>query len=913
MTEKSSPNLPTAPLSGPAVPSAADTPLLPLADEPVEAQRASPLPAPFPAPFPASGPVVEPRPRRAPVVGVGASAGGLEALEQFFAHVPANSGLAFVVVQHLDPAKESILPELLQRSASIPVVQLSDRVATEPNHVYVAPPGFEVTLLNGVLHLLKPVAPRGLRLPIDFFLRSLAVDQQANAAGVILSGMGSDGTLGLRALKEKAGGIFVQSPETARFPAMPSSAIDAGLADVVAAPDELPARIVAYFDHPIQALAETRQAEHLNSSLEKVLILVRAQTGHDFSLYKKSTVYRRIQRRMAIHQLPTVDAYVQYVRQNALEADLLFKELLIGVTCFFRDPEVWHHLKGEVLPKLIQTRPEGGVLRAWVSACSTGEEAYSLAMLFAEVVDELEPESHFSLQIFATDLDADAITKARTGFYPENIAGDVSPDRLRRFFTKVQGGYRVVKAIRSMVIFAQQSIASDPPFAKLDILTCRNLMIYLEPDLQRSLLQMFHGSLVPGGVLVLGSAETIGQAADLFTPLDVKSRIFRRLGGSVQRAISFPVHSNSGVLGGKPGQSLVRIENEAGLPANTRPSMQTLADQVLLHRFCPAAVLVTTKGDIVYFSGKTGKYLEPPAGKANLNLFAMARRGLSQPLSEIFYQAVRQKAGTELDEVLIASDGGRTAQQRFKVTVEPLEEPTELAGLLLVVFSDLPAAHSPLAPEGNEEVSAVDARITELTQALARSREENQSTREEMQTSQEELKSANEELQSANEELTTSREEMQSMNEELQTVNSELQGRVDALARASDDMENLLNSTDIATLFLDERLHVRRFTTRTTSLIKLIPTDVGRPITDIVSDLDYPHLARDAEDVLRTLMFKEIEVTAGASRWYKVRIMPYRTQDNRIDGAVITFTDISAAKRLEASLRIGAIGDRDSV
>ena len=843
------------------------------------------------------------------MVGIGASAGGLEALEAFFGHVPPASGLAFVVVQHLDPAKESILPELLQRSALIPVVQLVDRTAIEPNHVYVAPPGFEVTVLHGVLHLLRPVA-RGQRLPIDFFLRSLAVDQQANAAGVILSGMGSDGTLGLRALKEKAGGVFVQAPDTARFPSMPASAVDAGLADVVAAPEELPARIVAYFDHPLQAANDGRAQDKLNSALEKVLILVRAQTGHDFSLYKKSTVYRRIQRRMAIHQLDTVEEYVQYVRQNAVEADLLFKELLIGVTCFFRDPEVWQHLRTEVLPKLIQARPDGGTLRAWVAACSTGEEAYSLAITFAEVIEDLAPEAHYALQIFATDLDSDAIAKARTGFYADNIAGDIPPERLRKFFSKVPGGYRVGKLIRSMVIFAQQSIASDPPFAKLDILTCRNLMIYLEPALQRALLQMFHGSLVPGGLLVLGSAETIGQAADLFAPVDVKARIFRRIGGSVQRAVNFPVQGNGAASGGKPGHATPRADPEEGL-IRSRPSMQTLADQVLLRRFCPAAVLVTSKGDIVYFSGKTGKYLEPPAGKANLNLFAMARRGLSQPLSEVFYQVVRQKIPVQIEEVTLEDEDSRDGGvQRIRVAVEPLAEPSELAGLLLVVFTDLPAGSANASAaslkgdgSGSQEAAAADARVVELTQALARSREENQSTREEMQTSQEELKSANEELQSANEELTTSREEMQSMNEELQTVNSELQGRVDALARASDDMENLLNSTDIATLFLDDRLHVRRFTTRTTSLIKLIPTDVGRPITDIVSDLDYPHLARDAEEVLRTLMFKEIEVSAGPARWYKARVMPYRTQDNRIDGVVLTFADISAAKKLEATLR----------
>ena len=837
---------------------------------------------------------------KTPVVGIGASAGGLEALEKFFLRVPAHSGLAFVVVQHLDPLKKSLLVELLQRVSTIPVVQVEDRTKVEADHVYVGPPGFEVTILHGVLHLLKPMATHRLRLPIDFFLRALAVDQQANAAGVILSGMGSDGTLGLRALKENAGGVFVQTPETARFDPMPRSAVQAALADVVAPAEQLPEKIMAYFAHAmLPHRLDGKAGERAHAALEKVLILVRAQTGHDFSYYKKSTVYRRLQRRMAIHQLATVEDYVHYVRQNHLEAELLFKELLIGVTSFFRDPDVWQHLKTEVIPQLLASQPEGGVLRAWVAACSTGEEAYTLAMVFTEVISELQPAAHFSLQIFATDLDKDAVDKARTGSYPENIASDVSQERLQRFFAGAPRGYVVGKAIREMVVFAQQSITSDPPFAKLNILTCRNLLIYLEVKLQQSLLPLFHRSLRPGGFLVLGSAETLGQSGDLFTPVGAKTHIYRRLDVPVRLcADGLPVHNVAAGVAA-PAQVL----RAAHAPAYA-PGLQTLADQLLLRKFAPSAVLVTAEGDIVYFSGKTGKYLEPAAGKANLNLFAMARPGLSQPLAEIFYRAVRQKAAVTIDEVVVGATG-RT--QSFSVTVEPLDEPDSLQGLVMVVFSDFLPAALPVAALLSGEAGH-DARLSELMRELARCREEHLSTREQMQTSQEELKSANEELQSANEELTTSREEMQSMNEELQTVNNELQTRVDALALASDDMENLLNSTDIATLFLDKFLKIRRFTPRTTSLIKLLPGDAGRPVTDIVSDLDYPGLADDASEVLRTLMFKEKEVSATGGRWFMVRTMPYRTQDSRIDGVVITFTDISIAKRLEASLRHAQVG-----
>ncbi|WP_431098765.1 chemotaxis protein CheB [Polaromonas aquatica] len=838
------------------------------------------------------------------VVGIGASAGGLEALEQFFSHLPADSGFACVVVQHLDPDKDSALVPLLQRVSLVPVVQIKDRTPLARDHVYIAPPGFEVSILHGVLHLLKPPASQGPGLPIDSFFRSLALDQQIRAAGVVLSGMGSDGTLGARALKEKAGIVLAQSPESARFSAMPRSVIDASLADIVASPGQLPQRIGAYFTHLMRTgdiaddEAEPR-AESLHSMLEKVLILVRNQTGHDFSLYKKGTVYRRIQRRMAIHQIDTADAYVRHIQDNAFEADLLHKELLIGVTCFFRDPQVWQQLRQEVFPRLIQDSPAGSALRAWVAACSTGEEAFTLAMVFAEAAAEFGNPHGVTLQIFATDLEEDSVASARKGFYPENISADVSPERLDRFFTAVAGGYRVKQDIRSMVVFAQQSIASDPPFARLDILTCRNLLIYLEPELQQKLLPLFHRSLNPGGILVLGTAETIGQSSDLFTPLGAKTRIYRRLDVSTRPA-NLPPYPE--LLMPTPAHSASPRQ-----PSPGTGSLQVLADQVLARKYAPAAVLVSAQGDIVYFSGKTGKYLEPAAGKANLNLFAMARAGLSQPLSEVFYRALRQKAAAVLDPVTVDVDGKPLA---FAVTVEPLNAPESLQGLVLVVFADVPLPFARPASAGADSEAGTDheRQVSDLLRELARSREEHQATRNEMQAAQESLMSANGELQSANEELTTSCEEMQSINEELQTVNAELQARVDALARASDDMENLLNATDIATVFLDQRLNVRRFTTRSRGLFKLIAGDVGRPITDIVSEMDYPDLASDAREVLRTLMFQEKEVTASGDRWFMVRTMPYRTQDNRIDGVVITFTDISVAKRLEASLRKAGAG-----
>jgi len=840
--------------------------------------------------------------RSCPIVGLGASAGGLEALEQFLGHVPKECGLGFVVVQHLDPTHQGILAELLQRGTAMPVVQIKDRMKVEPGHVYVIPPNRDLSVLHGVLHLLEPAAPRGLRLPIDFFFRSLADDLRERSIGVILSGMGSDGTLGLRAIKEKAGAVFVQTPASAKFDSMPRMAIEAGLADVIAPAEELPARIVDYLKHiPLHVQPYEKIDERDQSALEKVVILLRGQSGQDFSLYKKSTIYRRIERRMGLHQLAKIADYVRYLRENPQESELLFKELLIGVTNFFRDPEVWEQLKKKILPEFLKSRPRGGLLRAWTPGCSTGEEAYSLAIVFKEVLEKLNPVKGFSLQIFATDLDKDAIDKARAGAYPANIAADVSEERLRRFFAKrEQGGYSVKKEIRELVIFAPQNLVMHPPFTRLDFVTCRNLLIYLEADLQKKLMPLFHYSLNPGGILLLGSAETIGTATDLFAPLDGKSRIYRRLDTSPQtHFIEFP----SAFTRSRPDTA--SSAQPGSLPP--APNLQSLADQLLLQRYSPAAVLVTNDGDILYVSGKTGKYLEPAAGKANWNLFAMCREGLGNALSEAFHKALRQKIVVTLKDLKVGTNGGT---QIVDITVQPVTSPEALRGMMMVVFTDVARHPTTKAPPSSEQETIHHTRLAALAQQLRQAHEDLQATRDEMQTSQEELKSTNEELQSmneelqsTNEELTTSKEEMQSMNEELQTVNHELQAKVDELSRAGNDMKNLLNSTDIATLFLDHALRVRRFTPQTAGIIKLIPGDVGRPITDIVTTLDYPGLADDTHKVLKTLVFVEKQVTARDRRWFTVRIMPYCTQDNRIDGVVITFADITVAKNLETALR----------
>jgi len=834
-----------------------------------------------------------------PVVGIGASAGGLEALELFLGHVPENSGMAFVIVQHLDPTRKGIMSELLQRTTGMRVVQVKDRTAVKPNCVYVIPPNKDMSILHGVLHLLAPDSPRGLRLPIDFFFRSLAHDQQERSIGVILSGMGADGTLGLRAIKEKAGLGLVQEPATAKFDSMPRSAVNAGLADIAAPAEELPEKILACLRRRmLLAPAERIRDDKAQSALEKTIILLRARTEHDFSLYKRNTLYRRIERRMGIHQIGKMAAYVRYLQENSQELDLLFKELLIGVTQFFRDPAAWEQLRTEAVPELLASRPPAQALRVWVPGCSTGEEAYSMAIVLKEAVEQVELKKNATVQIFATDLDRDAIDKARQGFYPEAIAADVSPERLSRFFAREERGYRVRKEIREMVVFAPQNLIMDPPFTKLDILSCRNLLIYLTPEMQKKLMSLFHYSLNPDGILFLGSAETIGGATTLFAAFGGKSRLFRRLESTVRmEPVVFP--------------SSFSTDPPAILKApDLKPegTLQALADQMVLQRYAPPAVLANDKGDICYISGRTGKYLEPAAGRANWNIFAMARDGLRYELAEAFQKVIRKKEPAVLHGLKVETDGG---VQRVDVTIRQLDEAGPLHGLVMIVFTDitpLPAVAEP-ATRGPKP-HARSARVAELEQELLRAhleartlREEAQTAQEEFRSTNEELQSTNEELQSTNEELTTSKEEMQSLNEELQTVNAELQTKVEELSRIGNDMKNLLNSTDIATLFLDNELNVRRFTPQATKIIKLIPSDAGRPITDLASELRYPELAGDAKEVLRTLTSVEKPIAARDGRWFTVRIMPYRTLDDRIDGVVITFLDITGAKKLEAQLR----------
>lgn len=835
----------------------------------------------------------------APIVGIGCSAGGLKALDEFFSHVPADSGLAFVVVQHLDPSRASSLPHLLQRSTSMPVVEVLESMPALANRVHVIAPGKDLSVRDGVLHLSEPASARGQRLPVDVFLRSLAEDRQAGAIGVILSGMGSDGVLGLRAIKERFGLVVVQQPDTAQSDSMPRSAIEAGLPDIVAPAAEMPARILSY-----QRCVSPHEpgdwpfSEPADDSLESVLLLLRERCGNDFSLYKASTLHRRLERRLALHHLPSLAEYVSYLRHNPTELDLLCKELLIGVTRFFRDAELWDTLRQRILPEWLTAHPGGARVRAWVPACSSGEEAYSLAIVFRETLAAVHPSGYYSLQIYATDLDADAIDRARKGVFPKNIEADVSAERLSKYFVVEPEGYRVSKEIRDMLVFAVQNVISDPPFTRIDILSCRNLLIYFRPELQKRLLPVFHYALNRGGILMLGSAETVGGHARLFSPDDIKRRIFRRLDHpEPSPGLRFPSRL--------PPDLSAANATVSGVPmrAERKDSLEQLVDQFIQQHYAPAAVLVNAEGDILYFSGRTGKYLEPAAGKVNVNIHAMAREGLREAIAGLIRKAMGEVQPIQLNGVRVGANG---ASQIVNVTLRGLDQPEALRGKVLVVFHDV--ATVAVGPRARKSAASLaqDSLAQELHQtreALRTNREESQRSVEELKSSNEELQSINEELQSANEELTTSKEEMQSLNEELQTVNVELQARVADLTWERNDMSNLLNSTEIATVFLDNEMALRRFTPLATRLFKLIPSDIGRPLSDIVTVLDYPKLLDDASEVLRTLRSIEQQVSTRDGRWYRVRIMPYRTQDNVIDGVVTTFVDISDIKLLEDELR----------
>ncbi len=837
------------------------------------------------------------------VVGMGGSAGSLEAFEKFFRHMPADSGMAFVLVSHLDPTHKGVMPELLQRVTPMKVLQVKDGMKVQPNHVYVIPPNKDMSLMHGTLQLLKPSMPRGLRLPIDFFFRHLAEDQREMAICILFSGMGTDGTLGLKAIKEKLGMAMVQDPSSTRYTGMPQSAIDTGLVDYIAPANELPLKLLGYVSHfSVVNKRQPKVDKRTSGALQKIFALIRAQTGNDFSLYKKSTILRRIERRMSVHQLNNMNQYARFLQENPHEIDLLFKELLIGVTSFFRDPEAFEGLKREAVAQLLKSKHSGDSIRIWVVGCSTGEEAYSISMILKESIDDLLPKANFKIQIYATDIDREAIDVARLGIYPANIVADVSPERLQRFFAREDDRYRIKNEIRETIVFALQNVLVDPPFTKLDILSCRNLLIYLTSELQKKLLPLFQYTLNPGGFLFLGSSESIGSFTDLFIPIDNKSKLFQRMDIPLARKepLEFPI---------LPMPYEVRIKDSTA-QKYSEANIAEVAQKLIFQTIAPPVVLINDKGDILYLTRRTGKYLEPPVGKANMNIYAMAREGLRAELGIAIRKALSDKEKVTIRGLRVKTNG---SDQEINLTIIPFEEPEMMRDLMVVQFEDIeehPLEAIPATKKGSKSVSGLEAVNLQLENDLQYTKEHLQTVIEEMETSQEELKSTNEELQStneelqsSNEELMTSKEEMQSLNEELTTLNFELQSKNEDLSDANNDMNNLLDSMQVPTIFLDNNLKIKRFTPQAKKIISLIPGDIGRPITDIVSNLRYKGLIGDIKEVLQTLASKDAQVETEDGSWYFMRIVPYRTASNIIDGVVITFSDIMAIKKLEGSLQ----------
>ena len=855
-----------------------------------------------------------------PLVGIGASAGGLAAFAAFFSGMPTvgDPGMAFILVQHLAPDHGSLLTELVQRTTRMKVVEVEDGMAVHMNCVYIIPPNRDMAFMNGALHLMEPAAARGYRLPIDYLFRSLALDQHERAIGIVLSGTGSDGTLGVRAIKDGGGMVMAQNMASCEFDSMPRSAIATGFVDYELPPAEMPAQLIAYTSHafgnpPRPMVAVLPKSE---SALKKIFILLRAQTGHDFSQYKPTTIYRRIERRMAVHQVETLDSYVQYLQQTPAEVEALFRDMLIGVTNFFRDPDAFAALEEQVIPKLFTGKPTGGVVRAWTTGCSTGEEAYSIAILLQERLEALK--QNYRIQVFATDIDSRAIAIARAGIYPASIAEDITPERLARFFTLEPGGnaYRVHKGIRDMLVFSEQDLIKDPPFSKLDLISCRNLLIYLGADLQKKLISLFHYALCPGGMLFLGTSETVGEFADLFATLERKSKLYQRKEdfqgaqrAALGRFLSPPTQKEA-------NPPLVT----GGTALAAKLSLRELTEQTLLQQVDKVAALVNAHGDVLFLHGRSGMYLEPTPGEAGIsNILKMAREGLRRDLTTSLHKTASSKERINVTGLRVKTNGHHTLVNLSVCPVAQASPGALEAPLYLVILEQASTTAAPTGASVTKALVAADqghsrdanAQIAELNEELQAkeeylhaANEELETANEELKSSNEEMQSVNEELQSSNEELETSKEELQSINEELSTVNAELQTKVGDLSRANNDMNNLLAGTGIATIFVDHNLRIMRFTPTAMQIINLILSDVGRPVGHIVSNLvGYSALVSDAQAVLNTLIPKEVDVQTTEGKFFTMRILPYRTLDNVIEGAVITFVDITEVMRSREALR----------
>ena len=850
-----------------------------------------------------------------PIVGAGASAGGLEAFTAFLKALSPHPGVSLILVPHLDPSRESVFTQILARATAIPVLLAQNGMLVQPDHVYVIPPNCDMTIHGGVLQLSSRKEPHTVNATIDIFLRSLAADQGRNAIGVVLSGTATDGTLGLAAIKAEGGITFAQEPRSAKYDGMPASAISAGYVDFVLPPEAIAQELERIRKHPYVAgtlEAGVEGEETVDAYMGQVFRLLRRATGVDFSEYKPPTIGRRIQRRMALNRVHKLADYTSLLHRDRSEVNALYQDLLINVTSFFRNPEVFEALKHVVYPEILRARTQSPhPVRLWVPGCSTGEETYSLAISLTEFLDDEKTE--IPVQIFGTDLSEGAIQKARTGIYKESIEADVSPLRLRRFFHKVDAGYQISQSIRDLCIFSSQNVFSDPPFSRIDLISCRNVMIYLSQSLQKKVIPIFHYALNPTGFLIIGSTEgLLGAGSELFDMVDKKQKIYRK------RIVSTPVTFGFAMgmpdTAPQPGGAAPPDKQQEQTKAPLE--LQREADRLLLNSYVPPAVVVNEHMEILQTRGRTGAFLELPAGKASLHLLKMARSGLLFELQKALEEVRRSNKECRRPNVHLDTNGKPTV---ITIRVLPFSPSPREGNNYLIVFEPQPpenqqivTVQAPPGPMADQERVAKDEQIAQLRQELTASKdylqsiiETQEATNEELQSANEEIQSGNEELQSTNEELQTSKEELESANEELHTVNEEMQRRNELLSQLNNDLNNLLNNVDLPMVMVGGDLTVRRFTPPAGSLLGLMNTDVGRPIPRLKFNLDLPWLEQVMLDVIRDAHRTQYDVdNKNDGRRYRFRISPYKTLDNRIDGVVLSVTETD-----EFSKNAGKSGD----
>ncbi|HTC55371.1 MAG TPA: chemotaxis protein CheB [Candidatus Sulfotelmatobacter sp.] len=837
-----------------------------------------------------------------PIVGIGASAGGLEAFSELLRHLPEKTGMAFVLVQHLDPKHGSVLQEILSRTTKIPVTEVTQGVVVQPNHAYVIPANTNLTLKNGMLQLGSRVLTRGQHMPINDFFRSLAENAGQQAIGVILSGTASDGTEGCRAIKAAGGITFAQDEESAKYDSMPRNAVNAGCIDFILSPKDIARELGGISQHPYVArvVSEVEGSEGMvGSDLNALFGLLRESTGVDFTNYKHTTLQRRIRRRMVVHKVDKLKDYLRFIGKKPEELDELYRDLLIHVTGFFREPEAFVALRKHVYPKLFEGRKPDNPIRVWVAGCSTGEEVYSIAITLLEymwVHSRNISQAATAIQIFATDISDTALDRARTGLYTEAAVSEISADRLKRFFIRLDGGFQVNKSIRDMCIFAKQNLVKDPPFSNLDLVSCRNLLIYLGPVLQRRVIPTLHYSLKPGGYLVLGSAENLGGFADHFGLVDKKDKIYQKRRTAARLTTYF---ANSDYL---PIRADAKQPRELPAPFTVEREVEHL----LVNRFVPASIVVNDQLEIVQFHGKTGAYLEPPAGQPSFSLAKMAREGLLIDLRAALNTAKKTNATVRKQGVRIQSE---TGTREVNLEVVPLRGPTAHERFYVVVFQDEARKSAGLEDKGRTGKTAKVARSTardteilkremnQLREQLRSLIEEHETTTEEFKSAHEEVLSANEELQSTNEELETAKEELQSTNEELTTLNEEMQNRNSELGSANNDLLNLLGHVDIPVVMVSNDLRIRRFTPPAQKLLNLLPGDIGRRLGEIRPNLDVEDLESLAHEAIRRVTPQERQVRTKEGGWQVLHVRPYKTWDNRIEGAVISLQDVDSLKR----------------